>query len=189
MSGVARVRNVALTLAALTVPAAFGFLLYGNFRAWTFMPEPRGVPSAILVFAIVPGIFAELWLWCIVEFCRASHASLLRRRALRGRCWRCNYSQEGVTVARCCECGEHRSAPPASRPISARTIALVGGLALVAIVPGALLAELHVTAEDRRFIAYVQSMNGQHNAYRDRAWPFQGFSFVYLPGHGFDIND
>ncbi|UYV14139.1 MAG: hypothetical protein NCW75_07560 [Phycisphaera sp.] len=178
-----------LALASLTIPAAFGFYFYGSFRAWTFMPEPRGVPSAILVLAIVPGIFAGLWLWCIVELCRASHASLLRRRARRGRCWRCNYSQQGVTAARCCECGEHPSAPPAYRPISAHTIAMVGGLALVAIMPGALLAEWHITAEDQRFIAHVQSMNGQHNAYRDRAWPYQGFGLVYLPGHGFSIND
>lgn len=182
-------KSVPILLAMLTIPAAFGFLLYGYCRAWQFMPEPRGVPSAILVLAIVPGIFAGLGLWCIAELCRAGHAALLRCRVRRGLCWQCGYSQADLAATVCSECGAHPSSPPAHRHLSAGTIALAGGMGLAAIVPGALLAELSITAEDRRFMDEVRRQGGQHAHYRDRAWPHQGFGLVYNPPYGFHVND
>ena len=186
--------SVAIFLPLLIIPAAFGFVCYGYIRAWVFMPGLASVPSAIIICAIVPGIFAALWLWCVVELFRVGQAHTRRRRVHRGRCWRCHYpcpieAVAGKAEAECSECGVQPLDPPAHRLLAAHIIAVACGLALVATVPGALLAEWHLTAEDQRFIAHVDSIGRRHTAYHERAWPFHGFSLVYLPGYGFDIND
>lgn len=184
-----RAHRVLLTLAALTIPTALGFAVYGFGRAWTFLPSTDRMLLALGFFGVIPMFFFIAWLVCAWEAGWFGLLAIRRRRVRRGRCWRCQYPQGNPSADICSECGSSPTAVPTTRCPRTSTIVAVLLLGCSASTLGALIAEWHLTAEDQRFMAYVQSMGGQHNAYRDRAWPFQGFGFVYLPGHGFSIND
>lgn len=186
-----RVHCVPLALAALTIPAAFGGSTYMFMRAWTFVLdfELSRIPLGIVIAGIVPALYACAILAAVVEFARWSRFVVRRSRVQQARCWRCKYPRSEAAPELCSKCGSRPALPPDYRYPSIRTVGVAVLLASAAVVPGALLAELHITAEDQRFIAHVQSTGGASNQYRDRAWPNSGFSFVYLPGHGFSIND
>lgn len=188
MHGVS-VRTVCLTLAALTVPAAASFFVYGYGRAWTFMPPldsmllGMGLTGVLLaLFVAAPFVAAWDLSWDVVLDSR-------RRRARRGLCWRCKYDQTNAPADLCAECGANTSTVPTMRCPRPATVFILLALGAAASAMGALVAELHVTAEDARFIEHIRSTGGQQWVSQDRAWPYQSFSTVYNPPHGFHVND
>lgn len=185
----ATVRTACFTLAALTVPAAAGFVVYGYGRAWTFMPPLGNMLlgmglTGVLLALFVAAPFVAAW-----DLISDAVLDARRRRARRGLCWRCKYDQTNAPTGTCAECGAEASTVPTVRCPRPATVFILLALGAAASAMGALVAELHVTAEDARFIERVRSTGGQQWDSQDRAWPYQGFSTVYNPPHGFHVND
>ncbi|MFI4917115.1 MAG: hypothetical protein ACIAS6_11495 [Phycisphaerales bacterium JB060] len=185
----ATVRTACLTLAALTVPAAAGFFVYGYGRAWSFMPSLKDMQLAMAVTGIVVGLFVAAPLVAARDLVWGVMLSVRRRRAGRGLCWRCTYDQTNAPTDTCAECGADASFVPTTRCPRPATVFILLALGAAASAMGALVAELHITNEDARFIEHVRSNGGQQWMGRDRAWPYRGFSTVYNPPYGFHVND
>jgi hypothetical protein len=188
MHGVS-VRTVCLTLAALTVPAATGFIVYGYGRAWTFMPPIGEMLLAMGLTGLLPAIFLMVLFLCAWEVGWFALLGVRSRRVKRGRCWRCGYQQAVPPIDPCTECGTNPSAVPTERYPRTSTVVALLVFGCAASAMDALVAEWHVTNEDARFIERVRSTGRQQWMGRDRAWPYRGFSTVFNPPYGFHVND
>jgi hypothetical protein len=175
----------------LLLMAVHGFYMYCMARS---MAEVVGLqPLVVLGSTVFVALMMVPFAWAVVltELPEIYRWLLGHRRWKAGNCTACRYPVRDIAGDACPECATPVG-EPASYRLSLRTARRFAVVLVGAWILGSVAGEAWTTSDERSFAREVTRLveAGQDGRYvRQRWWPAENGSLIYIPGEGIRAND